>query len=50
MGQGWYEPVAPEAGGVYRSQVVPGFWLRVDWLWQKPLPKALQVLKELGLV
>ena len=21
--------------GVFRSEVLPGFWLRVDWLWQK---------------
>ncbi len=27
-----------EKGGMYRSQVLPGFWLRVDWLWQLPTP------------
>lgn len=33
--------------GVYRSQVLQGFWLKVAWLWQEPLPKVLKVLKEL---
>lgn len=33
--------------GIYRSQVLQGFWLNVDWLWQNPLPKVLTVLKEL---
>jgi Uma2 family endonuclease len=36
--------------GIYRSQAVPGFWLKVDWLWQEPLPPVLEVLRELGLV
>jgi Uma2 family endonuclease len=38
------------ADGVYRSQVLPGFWLRVAWLWQRPLPAVLSVLKELGVL
>jgi len=48
--RGWYEPVPPDAEGVYRSEVVPGLWLRVDRLWQEPLPKVLDVLRELGLL
>jgi len=27
-----------EEGGIYRSRVLPGFWLRVEWLWQIPTP------------
>ena len=38
------------AEGIYRSKVVAGFWLRVDWLWQMPLPPALDVLRELKIV
>jgi Uma2 family endonuclease len=38
------------AEGIYRSQVLPGFWLRVAWLWQRPLPAVLSVLKELGVL
>jgi len=40
----------PTQQGIYRSQAVPGFWLKVGWLWQEPLPPILEVLKELGLV
>jgi Uma2 family endonuclease len=47
---GRYRVVAPDGDGVYRSAVVAGFWLRVDWLWQDPLPRTLDVLRELGVV
>lgn len=43
-----YRPAFAGEEGIYRSQVVPGFWLRIDWLWQDPLPKTLAVLRELG--
>jgi Uma2 family endonuclease len=33
--------------GVYHSKVVAGFWLKVEWLWQTPLPATLGVLREL---
>ena len=39
-----------DAEGVYHSVVLPGFWLKVAWLWQDPLPPVLAVLRELGLV
>jgi len=39
-----------EEGGVIRSKVLPGFWLRVAWLWQEPLPDPLGVLRELGVI
>jgi Uma2 family endonuclease len=42
-----YEPMLPEAG-VFRSQAIPHFWLRVAWLWEQPKP--LQVARELGLI
>ena len=35
---------------LFHSAVLPGFWLRVDWLWQDPLPKILGVVRELGLL
>jgi Uma2 family endonuclease len=37
------------AEDVFRSAVMKGFWLRVAWLWQRPLPRAKQVLKQLGI-
>ena len=40
----------PDREGIYRSHVVPGFWLKVDWLWQEPLPPVLEVLRELKLI
>lgn len=37
-----------EHDGKVASTVLPGFYLRPAWLWQEPLPKVLDVLKELG--
>ncbi len=39
-----------DVDGIYRSNVLEGFWLRVAWLWQRPLPPVLSVLKELGMI
>jgi Uma2 family endonuclease len=47
---GVYQLIAPDQEGIYRSAIVPGFWLRVSWLWQQPLPRVLDVLRELGVV
>jgi len=44
---GKYQPVPTAPEGIYRSQVLPGFWLRVDWLWQEPLPKLSPTLEEI---
>lgn len=46
---GQYQGVPVDESGTYRSRVVRGFWLRVDWLWQEPLP-TLPVLRELALL
>ena len=45
---GKYQPVPLTAEGVYRSTVLPGFWLNVNWLWAEPLPKLMPTLKEIG--
>lgn len=34
--------------GEYRARVLPGFWLRVEWLWREPRPTAEEVLLEIG--
>jgi Uma2 family endonuclease len=47
---GVYQLIAPDQEGIYRSAVLPGFWLQVAWLWQQPLPRVLDVLRELGVV
>ncbi len=44
---GRYYTAAAGSDGFYRSKVIAGFWLRVDWLWQTPLPATLDVLREL---
>ncbi len=36
--------------GIFRSRVIKGLWLKVEWLWQDPLPTLMSVLKERGLV
>ena len=48
--EGQYRLVAPDAEDIYRSAVLPGFWLRVGWLWQQPLPRVLDVLRELQVI
>ncbi|MFQ6117444.1 MAG: Uma2 family endonuclease, partial [Candidatus Bipolaricaulia bacterium] len=47
---GRYRIVDLEPEGIYRSQIIPDFWLRVEWLWQEPLPPVLDVLRELELI
>lgn len=37
-----------EAGGRVASGVLPGFFLRPEWLWQQPLPRVRDVLRDLG--
>jgi Uma2 family endonuclease len=34
--------------GEYHALVLPDFWLRVEWLWQEPLPGVEDVLTEIG--
>ena len=46
---GRYRPAAIDEG-LFHSNVLPGFWLQVDWLWQESLPKALTVIHDLGLL
>jgi Uma2 family endonuclease len=39
-----------EKDGVVASTVLPGFALRVAWLWPTTRPKALEALKQLGVL
>jgi Uma2 family endonuclease len=47
---GRYQPRAPGEDGIYRSAVLDGLWIGVDWLWREPLPAVISVLKEWKLV
>jgi Uma2 family endonuclease len=47
---GYYHSIPAGEDGIYRSAMLTGFWLKVEWLWQDPLPTLLSVLKEWGLV
>jgi len=38
----------PEAEGKIHSAVVPGFYLRPEWLWMQPLPDVIAIARELG--
>lgn len=49
-GEGRYRLIFGGEEGEYRSEAIPGFWLQVEGLWQEPLPKVLDVLRELGVV
>lgn len=41
---GTYQPALFGSKGMYRSTVLPGFWVRVEWLWQRP--PARQIIQE----
>lgn len=42
-----YRPAFSGATGRYDSRALTGFWLDVDWLWQRPLPTPLRALGEI---
>jgi len=46
---GRYRLVPIGEDGIYRSAVLAGFSLHVEWLWQRPLPVAGDLLHEIGL-
>ena len=46
---GTYRPLAVDDGWL-RSQLLPGFALRPEWLWQDPPPATLAIARELGLL
>jgi Uma2 family endonuclease len=33
--------------GVFHSRVLPGFWMRPEWLWQRPRPKKVEILSQI---
>jgi hypothetical protein len=47
---GQFQPVAIGDDGIYRSKVLRGLWLQVDWFWQTPKPALVEVLREWGIL
>ena len=45
---GRYQPVPVDAGGVYRSTVIPGFWIDVHWLWEEELPDPVRTFAQIS--
>lgn len=50
LDNGVYRLAPIDNDGIYRSVRIAGLWLRVEWLWQEPLPSLMSILKEWGLV
>lgn len=36
--------------GKFESRMLPGFYLQIEWLWQKPLPHVAKILEEMGIL
>jgi Uma2 family endonuclease len=49
LGKDGFYNLIPTPEGVFHSEVLTGFFLRVEWLWQKPLPTR-DAFKELNLI
>lgn len=47
---GRYRIVLSGSVGEYRSPILEGFRLPLEWLWQDPLPRKAAALRELGLL
>lgn len=47
---GRYAAMAIDEQGVFRSRVLDGLWIRVEWLWQEPPPAVLRVVGEWQLI
>ena len=44
--KGRYREIRPRKG-VLRSEIVPGFYLRPEWLWEEPLPGLVEIVAQL---
>jgi Uma2 family endonuclease len=45
--EGILDPVELNHDGRFYSQVLPQFWLRVEWLWQTPMPRVEAALADI---
>lgn len=44
-----YHAIAPQEGRIH-SAVVPGFWIKLEWLWQGPEFDTYAMAKEIGII
>lgn len=42
-----YHPAPLDEAGQYHSTVIPGFWFKIDWLWQEELPDPQHTFAEI---
>jgi Uma2 family endonuclease len=47
LNAGRYELVPLEHNRIFRSAILPGFWLDIEWLLADPLPNAYDTLQEI---
>ena len=47
---GTFQQLPVDEEGIVRSVVLKGVWLKMDWLWKRPLPDAMSVLRQWKLV
>jgi len=45
-----YRSILPSEQGIFTSEVLPGFRLKLDWLWREPSPSVVTCLKEMGVI
>jgi hypothetical protein len=46
---GKYQNIEPRDGKI-TSTVLPNFWIKIEWLWPDTRPKALDALRQLGVL
>lgn len=49
-GDGNFRPAQASDAGVCESGVLPGLWIKREWLWVRPMPSVLSVLREWKLI
>jgi Uma2 family endonuclease len=47
---GLFVPAELDEHGVFRSAILPGFWLNVNWFWEEPLPNPQLLLAQVLMV
>lgn len=47
---GFYELTPLDEDGRFNSQVMPGFWIKPEWLWQEELPGLIEIQRLWGLI